>query len=278
MNAKGLSYTNISDDLEPDEQTEHEDTILIVEDNDDLRNFIASSLKNHFTTVTARNGEQGFFAAVEQIPDLVISDVMMPVMDGIMLTEKIKSDERTCHIPVVLLTAKADAASKIEGLLSGADDFLPKPFSTEELLTRVSNLINQRKRLAAKYSAGYTVPVTVPNEPSLDDKFLTRARQIVMDNIGDSAFGVERMAHEIHLSRTQLFRKLKAISGMSPIEFINEIRLQKAAELILSKADTLTQIGYSVGFNEQSYFAKRFRKKFGVAPGEYSSQNISRKA
>jgi AraC-like DNA-binding protein len=202
---------------------------------------------------------------------------MMQVMDGIILTEKIKADERTCHIPVVLLTAKADTASKIEGLLTGADDFLSKPFSVEELRTRVFNLIALRKKLAAKYSTGYSASIAAAKEPSLDDKFLARARQIVLDNIGDSAFGVEKMADDIHLSRTQLFRKLKAIAGISPNEFINEIRLQRAAELILSKADTLTQISYSVGFNEQSYFAKRFRKKFGVAPSEYTHQNTPQK-
>jgi len=275
--AKHLSHASIVDELDLDEQTEHEDTILIIEDNDDLRNFIASALRGRFTTVTARNGDEGFAIAVEQIPDLIISDVMMTVMAGIILTEKIKADERTCHIPVVLLTAKADTASKIEGLLTGADDFLSKPFSTEELRTRVLNLITQRKKLAARYSAGYSFPIAASKEPSLDDKFLARARQIVLDNIGDSSFGVEKMADEIHLSRTQLFRKLKAISGISPNEFINEIRLQKAAELILTKADTLTQISYSVGFNEQSYFAKRFRKKFGVAPGEYAHQNTPQK-
>jgi len=275
--AKHLSNKDIGDEVEPDEQTEHEDTILIVEDNEDLRNFIASTLKEKFTTLTARDGEEGFAIAIEQIPDLVISDVMMPKLDGISLTDKIKTDERTCHIPVVLLTAKADRRSKIEGLQTGADDYLSKPFSTEELKVRITNLIEQRKKLAAIYGASNSAPVTAPKEPSLDDKFLSKARRIVEDNISDSAFGVEKMADEIHLSRTQLFRKLKAISGMSPNEFINEIRLQKAAELILSKADTLTQISYSVGFNEQSYFAKRFRKKFGVAPSEYSDKNMPQK-
>jgi AraC-like DNA-binding protein len=177
----------------------------------------------------------------------------------------------------VLLTAKADKRSKIEGLQTGADDYLSKPFSTEELKVRVTNLIAQRKKLAAIYSTNYSAPVTAPRELSLDDKFLAKARKIVEDNISDSTFGVEKMADEIHLSRTQLFRKLKAISGMSPNELINEIRLQKAAELILAKADTLTQISYSVGFNEQSYFAKRFRKKFGVNPSEYSHKNMRQK-
>ena len=255
-----------------------EDTVLIVEDNDDLRNYIASTLQGLFITLTAKDGAEGYALAIERIPDLVISDVMMPNLDGMGLTEKLKADERTSHIPVVLLTAKADRGSKIEGLQTGADDYLSKPFSSEELKVRAVNLIAQRKKLATIYRAGYSVAAPPPKEPSLDDKFLLRAKQLVEDNIADPGFGVEKMADNMHLSRAQLFRKLKAIAGLSPNEFINEIRLQKAAQLILSKADTLTQISYAVGFNEQSYFAKRFRKKFGVAPSEYSKKNATQKA
>ena len=248
----------------------HESTVLIVEDNEDLRNYISSVLKNQFTTLIANDGEEGFAAATEHIPDLIISDVMMPKLNGIDLTEKIKTDERTSHIPVILLTAKADLESRLEGLKTGADDYLAKPFSIEELQARIANLIEQRKKLAAKYREGIASSTPLPQEEtSLDKKFLQKAKHIVDTHIGDEDFGVEQMAENIHLSRTHLFRKLKAISGLSPNEFINEVRLQKAAELILSKADTLTQISYSVGFKEQSYFAKRFRKKFGVLPSEY---------
>jgi len=140
------------------------------------------------------------------------------------------------------------------------------------------HLVEQRKKLAIIYRAGYSIAAPPPKEPSLDDKFLMKAKQLVEANIADPGFGVEKMADDMHLSRAQLFRKLKAIAGLSPNEFINEIRLQKAAQLILSKADTLTQISYAVGFNEQSYFAKRFRKKFGVAPSEYSKRNTAQKA
>jgi YesN/AraC family two-component response regulator len=195
---------------------------------------------------------------------------MMPELDGLRFAEKIKCDERTCHIPVILLTAKADLESRLEGLKTGADDYLSKPFSIEELRTRTGNLIDQRKRLAQKYRAALNDPVKPNHEPSLDEKFLQKAKAIVESNLGDPSFGVERMAEEIHLSRAQLFRKLKAITGISPNEFINDIRLEKAAALIKAKADILTQIGYSVGYNEQSYFAKRFRKKFGVSPREYA--------
>jgi YesN/AraC family two-component response regulator len=252
----------------------HPDTILVVEDNADLRNFIAASLRGQFTILTAKDGQEGVAVAADHIPDLIISDVMMPLMDGIALTESIKADERTNHVPVILLTAKADLASRLEGLHTGVDDYLSKPFSTEELRARVTNLIEQRKKLAAKYRAAALQPAP-SGETSLDDKFVLRARMVVEANIDNSAFGVEMMADEMSLSRTQLFRKLKAISGLSPNEFINDIRLQRAADLIRAKADTLTQISYSVGYSEQSYFAKRFRKKFGVTPSEYQTTQAS---
>jgi signal transduction histidine kinase/DNA-binding response OmpR family regulator len=256
-------------DIEP----EHTETLLIVEDNDDLRNFISSIFEDRYTIVTAKDGEEGFTTAIEQIPDLIISDVMMPKSDGIELTQKIKADERTSHIPIVLLTAKADLPSRLDGFKMGADDYIAKPFVIEEMFVRVANLIKQRKKLALKYMEELSIPnpgPTPPHTASLDEKFLLRAKQIVEKNISNSGFGVEQMAEEILLSRAQLFRKLKAITGLSPNEFINDIRLQTAADLIRAKADTLTQISYSVGYSEQSYFAKRFRKKFGVAPSEYN--------
>ncbi|MEO8471584.1 MAG: response regulator [Chryseolinea sp.] len=245
-------------------------SVLIVDDNEDLRNYISSILKARFTTHIASDGEAGFALATEYIPDIIISDVMMPKLNGIDLTERIKRDERTSHIPVVLLTAKADLQSRLEGLKTGADDYLTKPFSPEELQVRIENLIEQRKKLAAKYRESITAEITlVPKVLSMDEKFLQRAMNIVENHISDENFGVEQMAADINLSRTQLFRKLKAISGLSPNEFIGDVRLQKAAVLILLKVDTIAQISYSVGYKEQSYFSKRFRKKFGVSPSEY---------
>jgi signal transduction histidine kinase/DNA-binding response OmpR family regulator len=249
----------------------HDDLILIVEDNKELRNFIAASLKSQFNVITASNGEDGFILAAEQIPSLIISDIMMPKMTGIELTGKLKSDERTSHIPVVLLTAKAEAESRLGGLKMGADDYLTKPFSTAELHVRIVNLIQQRKKLAAKFRKEIADLARPSREPSLDEKFVQRAKAIVEAHLSDYDFSVEKMAEEVHLSRTQLFRKLKAVTGLSPNEFINNMRLQKAANLIRAKADTVSQIGYAVGFNDQSYFAKRFRKKFGKSPSEYSN-------
>lgn len=260
--------TESNEDIESEEL--YPDSILIVEDNPDLRKFMVDSFQNQFTTFHAKNGEEGVALAIEKIPTLIISDVMMPLMDGMGLTQKLKADERTSHIPIILLTAKSDTESRIAGLKTGADDYLAKPFSPEELKVRVINLIQQRKKLAEKFSEKLTMLAEPLREPTIDDKFILKARAIVEDNMSDTGFGVEKLADEMHLSRTQLFRKLKALASVSPSEFINNIRLQKAAHLIRARADTLTQISYSVGFNEQSYFAKKFRRKFGVSPSEYA--------
>jgi signal transduction histidine kinase/DNA-binding response OmpR family regulator/Tfp pilus assembly protein PilF len=258
---------------EVDQKKQKQDLILFVEDNNDLRNFISINLSDSYLILTAKNGEEGLAVAINSLPSLIISDVMMPQLDGFHFAQELKSDERTCHIPVVLLTAKADLQSRLEGLETGADDYLSKPFSTAELRVRIKNLIEQRKRLACKYRANLNTPRPLNHEPSLDEKFLQKVKEIVEKNIGNTSFGVEQMAGEVNLSRAQLFRKLKAITGLSPNEFINDIRLEKAAALISAKADILTQIGYSVGYNEQSYFAKRFRKKFGVSPKEFAAKS-----
>jgi signal transduction histidine kinase/DNA-binding response OmpR family regulator len=260
-----------ADPAEEEAQQSHErDTVLVVEDNADLRNYISSFLEREFTVVTAPNGKEGLDTARKVMPDLVLSDVMMPWMNGLQLTEKIKTDNVLSHIPVILLTAKSEHESKMEGLKIGADDYLTKPFSNEELLVRVRNLIVQRKKLAERYRERILVPVTQTDEASLDDKFLHRAKEVVEENLADVLFSVEKMADEIHLSRTQLLRKLKALTGLSPNEFIKDLRLKRAADMIRQKADTITQIGYAVGFNDQSYFTKCFKKQFGVTPTEYA--------
>jgi signal transduction histidine kinase/DNA-binding response OmpR family regulator len=245
--------------------------ILVVEDNLDLQKYLESLLNKQYNVIVAHDGKEGIEYAFQHTPDIIVSDVMMPNINGIDLTEKLKHDERTNHIPIILLTAKVDLASRIDGLKVGADDYLAKPFAPEELSVRISNLLEQRKKLAEKYMKSIstaTSPALI-NSISMDEKFLRKAKDIVTHHISDHLFGVEQMAERMNLSRAQLFRKLKAISGLSPNEFINDIRLLHAAELIRAKADTLAQICYSVGFNEQSYFAKRFKKKFGVNPSEY---------
>lgn len=266
------NQTHHSPEVTLDEQ--HKDLILVVEDNDDLRKFISDILQREFNVISAANGKQGVEEAFLHIPSLIISDFMMPEWDGVMLTEKIKSDERTSHIPIIILTAKNEQESRLDGFKAGADDYLAKPFSTEELNVRIKNLIEQRKLLAAKYKEKINVLPTPSNEVSLDEKFLQRVKASVENNISDCSFCVERMADEVNLSRTQLLRKLKALTGFSPNEFIRDFRLKKAMELIQSNTDTISQIGYQVGFNDQSYFTKCFKKQYGMLPSEYSHKGV----
>lgn len=249
-----------------------QESVLIAEDNAELRGYMASLLEGQYTVFKASDGTEALACARKVLPSLIISDLMMPRMDGIELTASIKSDERTSHIPVILLTAKTGRESRIDGLKTGADDYLTKPFSVEELMVRVGNLIELRKKLAGRYRERIRVHVTSSEEMSLDDKFLMKAKEIVEANMEDVLFSVEKMAKEMSLSRTQLLRKLKALTGLAPNDFIRDLRLQKAAEMIRQKVDTITQIGYAVGFNDQSYFSKSFKKEFGETPTEYAAR------
>jgi len=249
------------------------DSVLVVEDNEELRTFLEQILKqNGFTVSTASDGRDGFAKAFDLIPDLIVSDLVMPALDGIELTKACKRDERTNHIPVVLLTANSEQSKKLIGLKTGADDYLTKPFSTEELLVRINNLIQQRKTLAKKFREQIFATPTPIHELSLDERFIQNAKAVVELNISNYQFSVEHLADHMNLSRTQLLRKLKALTGFSPSDFIRSIRLQRAAQMIRQRVDTVTQIAYAVGFNDQSYFAKSFKKEFGVSPTEYASQ------
>ena len=275
LNSELISYTSENQKLikQNGPVQNGKDAILVVEDNADMREFISATLQNNdFAVFTAQDGKEGLHMALKYVPSLVLSDLMMPVMNGIELTERVKNDERTSHIPVILLTAKNEMQSKIEGLTTGADDYLTKPFSPAELLARINNLIKLRKKLAEKFRERIIVPATSSNQISLDDKFLYRVRAVVESNLPDYTFTVEKMAEEMNLSRTQLLRKLKALTGISPNDFIKDMRLKRAADMIQQRVDTITQIGYAVGFNDQSYFTKCFKKQFGLTPTDYSIQ------
>ena len=223
----------------------------------------------------AIDGEHGFAKAQEYIPDVIISDVMMPRMNGLELTQRIREDERTSHIPVIILTARADDESRLTGLTHGADEYLSKPFLMEELQIRVHNILEQKRRLAEKLKDDLmlTTPLPEPGEPSMDEKLILKFKSIIEDNLSNPSLSVEMLAEKMNLSRAHLFRKVKALINISPSEFINDLRLQRAAQMIRSRTDNVSQIGYAVGYNEQSYFSKRFRKKFGMSPKDYAKQN-----
>ncbi len=245
-------------------------TILLVEDNADMRRFIKEQLVNGYQVDEAIDGHEGFKKAVTRSPDLVITDLMMPKMDGIELCKKLKTDVQTSHIPVIMLTAKAGMENKLEGLETGADDYLTKPFDGKELLVRTKNLIEQRLKLRTLYS-----DKKIQIEPkkitlnSIDQKFLEQLLELLEINHPDSDFGVPQMQDALAMSKTQLHRKLKALTNESPGELLRNFRLKKAAQLLSQKVDSVTQIAYSVGFNNLSYFAKCFKELYGVAPSAY---------
>jgi len=243
--------------------------LLIVEDNPDVRNYIVSHLEKDYGIQEAIDGEDGFNKSIEQIPDLIVSDVMMPKMDGFQFCAKIKTDERTSHIPVILLTAKASGESKIEGLETGADDYIMKPFDAKELKVRIKNLIDQRKELREHFLKEGTFNLDNKNLISTDKKFLEKAVKIINEHLSDSLFGVESFASELAIGRTTLHKKVVALVGEAPGELIKRIRLSKAGILLKNKTGNISEIALEVGFNNPAYFSECFKKQFGVNPSQY---------
>ena len=253
--------------------------ILVVEDHFDLRNFICEQLvrkdsfgENDYSIVEAEDGQKGLKLAEEIIPDMVISDIMMPNMDGYQLCEKLKTNIKTSHIPVILLTAKASIENKLEGLETGADDYLIKPFNTEELKTRVRNLIRVRKQMREKFQSEMILRPAEVIVPSSQKVFIERLIKIIEEHIEDETFNVEILCNTIGMSRAQIHRKIKAITNQSTSEFIRTFRLQRAADLIKQDAGNMAEIAYKVGFNSQSYFTKSFQEMYGCTPMDYKKK------
>ena len=242
---------------------------LVVEDNPDMRSYIREFLVQFYQVIEAVDGKDGFEKAADLIPDIIISDVMMPEMDGFQFCEKIKTDERTSHIPVILLTAKSSGESKLEGLETGADDYLTKPFDTSELNARIKNLIEQRCKLRERYGKEITLEPQQIAITSADANFLQKIMDAIEQHIGEPEFKVAELAIEVGMSRSQLFRKLKALTDQTPLEFIHKIKLKRAAALLANHSGNISEIAYQVGFNNPAYFAECFRKLYGMPPSEY---------
>jgi signal transduction histidine kinase/ligand-binding sensor domain-containing protein/DNA-binding response OmpR family regulator len=248
--------------------------VLIVEDNSDMRFYMKQSLESGYQIMMSENGRDGLQKALANIPDLIISDVMMPAMDGMEFCRLVKSNINTSHIPVILLTAKADLQSKISGLETGADEYLSKPFHSQELKVRVKNLIRSRAELRERFSSNKKL-ILEPGElsvTSLDEKFLASALAIIEKNISDAEFRVETLAKELNMEHMALYRKIKALTGQTAVEFIRTIRLKRAAQLLIQQQLTVAEITYDVGFNDLQYFRTCFKKQFGVSPSEYVSK------
>ena len=266
------------DEIEVDSSKEEKNIILIVEDNYDMREYIKESLGDDYFIEEAVNGEQGIRKAEDIIPDLIISDMMMPKMDGNEMTRILKSDERTSHIPVIILTAKSGQENKLEGLKTGADDYLTKPFDIRELQIRIKNLISLRKKLQQKISRIGINSLeqkddNISDKPvklrSIDEKFLNKIRNIVNEHISEENFSIEELGNEIGMSRSQVLRKIKALTGKSPSLYVRSIRLLKAKEMIENGDGNISEIAYSVGFSSPVYFSKCFKEEFGYSPKNF---------
>ncbi|MEM9996377.1 MAG: ATP-binding protein, partial [Bacteroidota bacterium] len=278
----------------PSEQREEEDQtlVLVAEDNPDMRAYIRSHLDDAFTVIEAENGRVGVERALELVPDLVLSDVMMPELDGLDLTAALKADARTSHVPVVLLTARADVADRIAGYEAGADAYLPKPFSAAELRVRVRTLIAERRRLQARFSAAAGLsPETPPYQldvdamgkpqegpelpplPAREVAFLSEVDAVVADRLADPEFGVDALAEALAMSPRQVLRKLKALTGETTARLIRRRRMEYAATALASGADSVKTVAFEAGFTNDSAFTRAFGQYFGVTPSVYAERH-----
>ncbi|QHT70628.1 response regulator [Rhodocytophaga rosea] len=261
--------------VEKEEENASKPTILLVEDHDELRNYLRQQLAESFQVRLAKEGKEALRMAIKTVPDLIITDITMPVMDGMSLTRYLKENPMTSHIPIIMLTAKDDGASKREGFSTGAEQYLVKPFIFEELQAIINSLLTQRNRLRVKYSREVILQPTSPTIPDREAEFLERAVRIIEDQIANENFTVEMLQKEIGMSRMQLHRKLKALTGQSASDFIRSIRLKRAADLLGQPGLQIAEAAYLSGFSNMSYFSKSFREEFGLLPSEYVKQQAS---
>lgn len=247
--------------------------ILLVEDDEDMRSYIISELKGQYNIETAVNGKQGLAKALKMIPDLIITDVMMPEMNGYELCSHIKNNPSTSHIPVIILTAQGEIEHRIEGLESGADSYIPKPFNTQHLKTRIEKLIELRRNMKERFSKSLNMEAQEVTLTGTDERLLQQVIDYIRKHIENPELSVEGMSRELGISRTHLHRKLKALTGQSPVDFIRTIRMKQAAYLLSTGKLTISEVGYKVGYNTPSYFSSCFSTHFGVSPTQYMEKS-----
>ena len=259
------------------------ETLLIVEDNAELRFFLRTIFTPYFNVIEATNGNSGIEKSKQFLPDIIISDVMMPQKDGIEMLHELREEITTSHIPIVLLTAKSTIESKLAGMKFGADDYITKPFSATFLKARIFNLLEQRKKLQALYCASLQPSIQaqieqqteLPTAPQLspnDQKFMDTILSFINKHLDNGDLMVEDIAKEANMSRSVFFKKLKTLTGLSPVEFLKDIRIKNAAELIKRNEYNMAQIAYMVGFNDSHYFSKCFKQQYGITPTEYKDK------
>ena len=248
--------------------------LLIAEDNEDLREYIKEIFINDFQIIEADNGIYALKLAQENLPDLIISDWLMPLMTGVELCENIKINAKTSHIPVIILTSKSSNESKIMGLETGADDYITKPFNANLLEVRVKNILENRKKLRELFNHFPKIKTKEIVLNSTDEHFLERAIKIVEENISNVNLDIALLEEELKMSNMQIYRKLKSLTNLSGNEFIKNIRLKKAVQLLESENYNVSEIAYKVGFNDPSYFTRMFKKQYGKTPSEYFEKNF----
>ncbi len=258
-----------SDEPEKHQQSNNKDKILIVEDNTDMRNFIKDCLQSQYNTLTADNGKDGLDLAISEGPDLIISDVMMPVMDGLEFCKNIKSNINTSHTPIILLTAKNTLEDEMAGLEFGADQYISKPFNIKHLHLIIRNTLDYRKKIQNQFNGKHMPKPKEISVTSADEKFFTKLNEILEREISNPDLTVESIATKLGLSTVHLYRKLKALAGMPPSRYIRTFRLKRAAQLLKQNKLQITEITYMVGFSEPKYFRKCFKEEFGTNPSTY---------
>lgn len=245
-------------------------TVLVIDDNTDIRQYERTLLQDEYVVLEAADGKEGLAVALKEVPDLVICDVMMPVMDGLEFTEQLKTNTATSHIPVIMLTAKNLEEHRAEGYEHGADSYITKPFHSKVLLARIENLLRQRQLLKNLYQGTKEAEKEI-SEAHLEDRdkqFLKQLQAIIQKNLSDSEFGVEDMGQQIGLSRVQLYRKVKAMTGSSVVDLLRKARLAKARRLLETRSMSVSEVAYEVGFSAPSYFTKCFKEEYGMLPGD----------
>jgi DNA-binding response OmpR family regulator/two-component sensor histidine kinase len=258
--------------LKESESAGKKSQVLIIEDNRDLRDFIKDNLSKDYHVYEAANGKAGLDISFTRIPDLVVTDIIMPDLDGMEVCRRMKNDERTSHIPVIILSAKTTQENRIEGFITGADDYLSKPFDINELRIRISNLLVQRARLRHKYGLIAETGDDGGSSATVDDHFMKKINTIINENIKNFDFDVGVLQEKIGMSRINLYRKLKALTGLSPNSIIHFHRMKLAAKMIHEKKANLTEIALSVGISNPSYFSRCFREFYGVSPKDFLNQ------
>ena len=261
--------------IESTEQKSDKPSVLIIEDNSDVRLYIREEIRNDYKILEAENGKEGLEVACSNHVDLIVSDIMMPEMDGLELCRQIKTNLDTSHIPVILLTARTSDDYKLKGLEIGADDYVYKPFNATVLSARIKNLIESRKKLKMQFSRDLSLTPKDLTVSSPDEQFLTKLLEIVEENMSDSEFNVDRMVEKVGMSRSVFYRKLKNLTGQSANDFIKTMRLKRAAQILRQNKLTISEVSYEVGFNDPQYFSKCFSKHFGITPSQFVAKSAA---